>query len=150
MVHRPRLGRRGVLCALVAAPLVVACNREGGGPPRCKTCGMKLDPKSAWHAELASGGQVVAFDTPKCAFTAWRSGKVKAESMRVREYYDAKGPLRDAAGLRFVVGGDVLGPMGADLVPVDPERAAQFVRDHGAAQAYAADEVTTEVLGKLR
>jgi hypothetical protein len=66
--------------------------------------------------------------------------------MRVREYYDAKGPMRDASTLRFVVGGDVVGPMGPDLVPVEPSRVTKFIQDHGADRAYTVDEISPEVL----
>ena len=39
-----------------------------------------------------------------------------------------------------------MGPMGPDLVPVDPSRVTKFLRDHGADRAYRLDEITLEVL----
>ena len=112
---------------------------------------MKIDPASVWTAELVSNdGKVVAFDTPRCALSAWRSGKAPAASMRVREYYDASGPMRDATGLRFMLGGDVVGPMGSDLVPVDPSRASKFIQDHEADRALKLDEITTDVLAAMK
>jgi hypothetical protein len=106
---------------------------------------MKIDRTSPWRAELvAEGSAVISFDTPRCALAAWKRGKVPATSMRVHEYYDARGAgqMRDARELRFVKGGDVVGPMGPDLVPVDPSRASKFIQDHGADRALRLDEIT--------
>jgi hypothetical protein len=108
---------------------------------------MKIDRSSAWTTELVSAdGATIRFDTPRCALTSWRSGTIAATSMRVREYYDAKGPMRDAKDLRFVAGGDVHGPMGPDFVPVEPARVSKFIQDHSADRAYALAEITAEVL----
>ena len=83
---------------------------------------MRIDPTSAWRAELVSAdGTLTAFDTPRCALLSWRSGKTPAKSLRVVEYYERT--ARDGNDVRFLIGGDVVGPMGPDLVPVDPSRA---------------------------
>jgi hypothetical protein len=111
---------------------------------------MKLDRASPWFTELVvNDGSTVLFDTPRCALTVWRTpDKYSAATMRVREYYDAKGPMRDAKTLRFVVGGDVVGPMGPDFVPVEPGRVSKFIQDHGADRAYAVEEITVDMLLK--
>ena len=59
------------------------------------------------------------------------------------------GSSRDGNDVRFVIGGDVVGPMGPDLVPVDPPRASKFIQDHGADRALRLDEVTTQVLAGI-
>jgi hypothetical protein len=143
------LDRRRFLVSLVGlGSALAACKREG---ERCRTCGMKIDPSSTWRTELVGAdGKVTAFDAPRCALSAMRSGKVPAVSLRAHEYYDAKGPLRDGKELRFLVGGDVIGPMGPDLVPVEPSRASKFIQDHGAERALTLDEVTADVLANLR
>jgi nitrous oxide reductase accessory protein NosL len=46
--------------------------------------------------------------------------------------------------MRFVVGSDIVGPMGPDLVPVDAARAERFTKDHGG-RALAVGEVTLAV-----
>ena len=98
---------------------------------------MVLDPSSRWLAELRHGGTTERFDTPKCAFAAWRSGRPADTTGRLRGYYTQRD--YDASEVMLAVGGDVLGPMGADLVPVEPEHAAKFARDHGARLIAAAD-----------
>lgn len=124
--------------------LASACKKEA----RCKTCGMRIDPKSAWLAELVtSDGAVVSFDTPQCALRAWRSNAVAATSLRVHEYYDRA--MRDAGTLRFVIGSDVKGPMGPDLVPVDPSRVSKFMQDHAGRRVLDLEEISLSELGNL-
>lgn len=133
--------RRSVL-ALPVALFFAACKKE---EPRCKHCGMKIDPASPWKTELVSkGGQITTFDTPSCAFTSWRNGQSPASSLRVQDYYDHQWHLADE--LRFMVGGDVLGPMGPDLVPVMPALVTKFIQDHGADRAMKEEEITAEYL----
>jgi hypothetical protein len=125
--------------------VLVACKRK----ERCRHCGMVVERANPWTSELLlDDGATVFYDTPRCALTAWRTKKVFANGMRVREYYDAKGPMRDASTLRFVVGGDVQGPMGPDFVPVEPGRVSKFIQDHGADRAYTLEEISAEVLLK--
>lgn len=112
---------------------------------RCKHCGMRVDPSSPWRAELVSSdGSIASFDTARCALTSWRTGKVQAESLRVQEYYERQ--WRNGEDLRFVIGGDIVGPMGPDFVPVDPTRVAKFMQDHGAERAFRLHEITTDTL----
>ncbi len=129
----------------VGAVLLAACKKE----ERCKNCGMKIDRTSPWLAELlAVDGTVIPFDTPRCALTCWRNGKTEATELRAQDYYDRK--WRTSKELKFVLGGDVLGPMGPDLVPVDLARAGKFVQDHGADRALALEEITLDVLNSIK
>lgn len=130
----------GLAVAVAAAD--VACSKK---EPRCRNCGMRIDPTSQWRAELvAVDGTIIAFDTPRCALQSWRGGKTPAKSLRVQDYYERR--MHDGAEVRFVVGGDVVGPMGPDLVPVEPALVSKFIQDHGADRALRLDEVTLEVL----
>lgn len=121
-----------VSCLLLAA----ACKRES----RCEHCGMKLSPASSWNAELVVGDAVKRYDTPHCALT---ERLVVRRPIRVQEFYGRK--WRDGKDVRFVAGSDVLGPMGEDLVPVDPARAPKFVADHGGT-AFTLDEIPPKLL----
>jgi hypothetical protein len=139
--------RRDFLLLAAASALVVACKSKP--EQRCKQCGMRIEPASAWRADLVlADGSTASFDTPRCALTAWRTGKSQAVSLRVQEYYERR--WRGADELRFVIGGDVAGPMGPDLVPVDPTRVTKFIQDHGADRALRLDEITTDVLSGLK
>jgi len=111
---------------------------------------MKIDPASAWRADLVpESGDAVHFDSPRCALLAWRTGKVPhVKSVRLQEFYDRT--WRDGADLRFAIGSDVVGPMGPDVVPVDPARAAKFAADHAAARVVSLDDLTAAVLDSLQ
>jgi copper chaperone NosL len=140
--------RRDFVLALAGAVLVGGITSACKKDPRCKNCGMRIDPASQWRAELvAADGTVTTFDTPRCALQSWRSGKTPARSLRVQDYYDRQS--RDGNDVRFVIGGDVVGPMGPDLVPVDPERVTKFIQDHAADRALRLDEVTPAVLASI-
>jgi hypothetical protein len=109
---------------------------------------MKIDPASAWRADLVRpDGSRVHFDTPRCALLAWKTGKVEATDAVMQEYYDRT--WRSAKELRFALASDAVGPMGADLAPVDPLRAAKFAADHHAARVVGLSDVTVELLQQL-
>ena len=144
------MNRRQFVLVLSSSLVLASASALGGckKAERCKHCGMKIDPTSAWRTDLVGDdGKLTAFDTPRCALTSWRSGATPARSIRVQEYYDRQ--PRDGNDVRFVIGGDVLGPMGPDLVPVDPPRVSKFIQDHAADRALRLDEVTTQVLAGI-
>jgi copper chaperone NosL len=119
---------------------------------RCAHCGMRVDPASSWRAGLtAADGTELAFDAPKCMLRVLRSGTGRGAGARdpwVIEYYSAQ--RRRADDLFFVLGSDVRGPMGRDLVPIDGrERADRFARDHHAERVLALAEITTDVIDAL-
>jgi nitrous oxide reductase accessory protein NosL len=132
------------LASVATATASIACKKDA----RCKHCGMRIDPSSGWRSELVGDdGTMTTFDTPRCALQSWRSGKTPAKAIRVQEYYDRQ--TRDGNEVRFAIGGDVVGPMGPDLVPVDPPRAPKFIQDHSADRVLRLDEITTEVLAGI-
>ncbi|HEY1956332.1 MAG TPA: nitrous oxide reductase accessory protein NosL [Polyangiaceae bacterium] len=124
-----------------ALALLVAC--KGTAAARCDHCGMKIDPKSPFTAELAIGDKVEHFDTPRCALSNWLAEK-KQGTVRVQDYYDRK--MRPASEVRFVIGSDVVGPMGPELVPVDEARVTKFEKDHGGTRALAANDIDEKAL----
>ncbi|MBP6809848.1 MAG: nitrous oxide reductase accessory protein NosL, partial [Chromatiaceae bacterium] len=69
-------------------------------------------------------------------------------AIAVTEYYGLdRIPARDAW---FVIGSDVLGPMGHELVPLASEADAQeFLRDHAGQRILRFDDVTPELPGNL-
>ncbi|MBX3247051.1 MAG: nitrous oxide reductase accessory protein NosL [Myxococcales bacterium] len=126
----------------VAALSLIGCgDREEH--PRCARCGMRVDTAPAW---LAGHGEA-RFDGPKCLFR-WASDESKPlGDAWVTEYYGAtRLPWTEA---HFVVGSDVLSPMGDDLVPLrDGAEAARFAADHGG-RAVSAAEVDEALIASL-
>jgi hypothetical protein len=150
-----RLLRSAALAALVSSSLVLvtACSRTPAAD-RCERCGMKLDPARAlWSAELVtSDGATHHYDAPRCALDARGALGSSATKLRVHEYYEYSShpQMRDANDVLFVLGSDVDGPMGPDLVPVDPPKAKKFMADHAAKRALPLAEITPGVLAELR
>lgn len=67
----------------------------------------------------------------------------------VTEYYGPASRRTDARTVRYAVGSDLVGPMGPDLVPVDPSQIETFRRDHRPRTILTFDQVTAEVLANL-
>jgi nitrous oxide reductase accessory protein NosL len=85
------------------------------------------------------------FDLPR-----WAPGH-RAEDMTaiaVTEYYGlSRIPAREAW---YVIGSDVTGPMGHELVPLATEEdAKEFLRDHAGKRILRFDEVTPDLPGRL-
>ena len=122
--------------AFTSFVLLAACSspgEEAAAQPtgRCAHCGMLVAGDWLACGATMPDGRAVVFDTPKCLFGSLggRDG-AGASEVWVTEYYGRTRRAFDQ--VVYVDGSDVLGPMGADLVPVAPrERAEEFVRDHG-------------------
>ncbi len=114
--------------------VLVACSSSEGEVQRCAQCGMRVDTAPRWM----TGYDEQQFDTPKCLFRWAESQGAPLESAWVLDYYE--GERLEAERAHFVIGSDVLGPMGDDLVPVpDRVKAELFVRDHGGRIVTASD-----------
>lgn len=107
---------------------------------------MLLDPTSRWYVEVEEAGAVVGFDTPKCALTHTLDGH-RGATVRLRSYYGQKQVTADE--VRFAVGSDVLGPMGNDLIPIEPEHVEKFKRDHHPTAVLSLAELTAEIVKDL-
>jgi len=128
-----RLTRRAF--GAVALLVFLGCSKTAGA--RCETCGMRLTPTDPFFAELVpSTGVAIGFDSPRCAFEGL--ARHAGASLWVHEYYDQV--RRPASELRFVEHSDVIGPMGPDLIPVDPERVTRFVTGHGGGRISSFEE----------
>jgi nitrous oxide reductase accessory protein NosL len=140
--------KRALFLLALATAFTAACSRPAP-TDRCERCGMKLDPAHAsWSAELVtSDGTTHHYDAPRCALEARRDLAASVKELRVHEYYDTK--MRSANDVVFVIGSDVDGPMGPDLVPVDPTKAKKFIADHAAKRAIPLAEITPPVLAEL-
>ena len=108
-----------------------------GAKARCAVCGMFVAPYTNWVAVLETvDGKRFYFDGPKDLFKFHKEpGKyhpgvsVEQGELFVTEYYTVQ--LMSARDVFFVLGSDVLGPMGQELVPVAGQEAAEtFKMDH--------------------
>lgn len=132
--------------------------RQPSDTSRCPVCGMLVARHGAWLAQIVpADGEALFFDGAKDLFRflldperADEAGReMDAETVFVTAYYDGKA-IR-AREAYFVIGSEVLGPMGAELVPhASREAAEEFRRDHGGSAVLRFDAVGQEILAGLR
>lgn len=123
----------------------------------CPVCGMFVAKYPAWVATVRyQDGHLHHFDGAKDLYKylqdlpRWAPGHrhEDIQTIAVTEYYTLT--RIDAREAWFVIGSDVLGPMGHELIPLETlEDAEEFMRDHQGVRILRQDEVTTELLEKL-
>ncbi len=153
--HAPGLSRRWLLLGLAvgAASLCgqMALAQEGKNTApvlhlpapkendRCPVCGMFVARYHEWVATMVfKDGHVAHFDGAKDAFKFWldmkkydQHGHTQAEvkDFGVTAYYSVE--MIDARKAFYVIGSDVTGPMGHELIPhPDMYDAKAFMKDH--------------------
>ena len=124
---------------------------------KCPVCGMFVYKYPDWVGEVVfQNGSVVFFDGAKDLFKYYFNLKKYNPSksqkdiaaIYVTEYYDLK--LMDARRAFFVMGSDVYGPMGRELIPLlSKEDAEEFKRDHKGTRILVFPEITPAVIRKL-
>lgn len=129
----------------------LACEGKGDAQAqstRCDLCGMRVESESGWRAGGKNAdGETLAFDTPKCLFRLHHERGGVREPWVIEYYSQARRPARE---LLFVLGTDLMGPMGRDLVPVAGQEAAERMkRDHGGDRILTFDDVTAEIAAAL-
>jgi len=105
---------------------------------KCPVCGMFVEKYPQWIAEVVfQDGTYVVFDGVKDMLKYFFDmGKYNPEKTKedidaiyVTEYYTTR--IMKAEDVYFIVGSDVLGPMGNELIPVKGEDSAKtFMWDH--------------------
>ena len=128
---------------------------------KCPVCGMFVYKYPKWAAfiyyEKDGKSKHLAFDgvkdMMKFYFEPAKWGKYKniqnrIKKILVRDYYTLKPVLAEPAW--YVVGSDVFGPMGNELIPFKTEAAAKnFLRDHKGKKILRFNEITKELVYKL-
>jgi nitrous oxide reductase accessory protein NosL len=143
---------------LAAAPLLAGGRGVAPSPKdKCPVCGMFVAKYPDWLATITfTGAPPLFFDGPKDLFTYLQSrgsysrnqAVAAIETIQVHDYYSLK-PI-DARSAYFVIGSDVFGPMGKELVPFAKAAEAQeFSRDHQGKKLLSFGEVTPQVLKGL-
>lgn len=124
---------------------------------KCPVCGMFVARYPDWVAEVVfKDGSYSVFDGPKdmlkfiLDLKSYTPGKGQKEidAVFVNDYY----AVRPINGLKafYVLGSDVFGPMGKELVPFASEaEAREFLKDHGAGRVLRFNEITPAVLKEL-
>ena len=124
---------------------------------KCPVCGMFVSKYPAWLGSISfKNGSPAYFDGPKDLFTyllnlkKFAPGKSPAmiTANQVKDYYSLKSV--DGRTAFYVIGSDVYGPMGKELVPFEKQMDAQsFLRDHKGKKVLRFNEITPVVLKSL-
>ena len=144
------------LGAAVASAAPPAGFVKPGGGEKCPVCGMFVSKYPDWVAELLfKDGSRAVFDGPKDLFRYFydarqfggTKGRGDVAAVFVMDYYTLE-PI-DGKPAFYVVGSDVFGPMGKELIPFARRGdAEEFLRDHGGRRVVGFDEIERE-LGAL-
>ncbi len=128
-----------------------------GARDTCPVCGMFVAKYPEWIASvLYRNAQAHHFDGAKDMFKylldlqRWASGHQAGDivSIGVTEYYGLS--RIDARQAWYVIGSDVLGPMGHELIPLETEAdAIEFMHDHKGTAILRFPQVSIELLEKL-
>lgn len=152
----------GALCAAAALALPVCAQPivdvpKPGARDLCPVCGMLVSKYPNWTATvLYRDGHAHHFDGAKDLFKYLHELPRFAPGHRVEDisliavtdFYNLQ--RIDARKAWYVLGSDVLGPMGHELVPLANEAdAADFMKDHKGRRVLGFGQVTKEVSEKL-
>lgn len=153
------------LAALLTACLLFWAGIAGAqsAPPKpgpkdlCPVCGMLVSKYPHWVASIVyKDGHAHHFDGAKDLFKFWFEPKKyvtdhrreDVSSVWVTDFYNLQ-PM-DARKAFFVIGSDVLGPMGHELVPLaSKEDADEFVKEHKGKRVLRFGEVTPDLPVRL-
>lgn len=124
---------------------------------RCPVCGMFVYKYPKWVAQIVfEDGTAYFYDGAKDMFKhIFDTGKYtpgksadKIRTIYVTDYYEVE--LIDAKSAFYVIGSDILGPMGHELLPFkDQESAQEFMEDHEGKSILRFQEVTPDVIASL-
>lgn len=151
-----------LLVSFLLFPAVSGLARESVPVPsagdKCPVCGMFVAKFPKWAAAVRlRDGALLHFDGAKDFFTWYLSpgsytpGRKPTDvaAVWVRDYYTL-GPV-DGRKAVYVVGSDVAGPMGHELIPfAAPADAGEFMKDHHGSRILTFREVTPQVLKGLK
>lgn len=156
--------RRWLPILLLACWATFASAQTGAAkPPKpgskdlCPVCGMLVSKYPNWVATIVyKDGHAHHFDGAKDMFKFWfEPAKYAAGHRRedmvavwVTDFYSLQAV--DAQKAFYVIGSDVLGPMGHELVPLaSREDAADFLKDHKGRRVLTFEQVTKDIPLKL-
>jgi copper chaperone NosL len=150
---------------LVAAMLVIAAAHfvyaeEPVKPPKevkCPVCGMFVAKYLDWVGQIHfKDGSVEFFDGAKDLFKyyldmkKYHSARTQKEivAIYVTEYYDLRSI--DARKAFFVVGSEVYGPMGRELISLTTRQDAEgFLKDHKGRLILRFEDITPKLIATL-
>ncbi len=148
-----------LVCMLTGAGALAAGKAANPTPAnaKCPVCGMFVAKYPDWTATLRfKDGSSRYFDGPKDLLTCYLDlaryapGKNQRDvlALAVKEYYSLE--MFDPRSAFFVIGSDVHGPMGSELIPFNTEKdALAFKIDHKGKRIIRFNEITRQLIKTL-
>lgn len=153
--------RRVAALACACAIALGTAGASAAGPPgfvmpgkdeKCPVCGMFVSKYPDWVGQiLYRDGSRAFFDGAKDLFRSYFDAKQHGGNRRapvaavfVTDFYTLE-PI-DGIAAFYVIGSDVLGPMGRELIPFAARADAEkFLRDHGGRRVIVLDQIEQEL-----
>jgi len=149
-----------ILVILMISPFASAGEKKPIKPTpkdKCPVCGMFVAKYPDFLAEiLFKDGTYAVFDGTKDMFKYYFNiGKYHPskktsdiDSIYVTNYYDLT--LIDGVRAFYIIGSDIYGPMGRELIPFEKEPdAKEFLKDHKGKSILRFKEITHEIVKSL-
>ena len=156
--------RHGLLMSFVCFWLFLSAGGVLGAPEkeirsdvRCSVCGMFVAKYEGWIAQIRfADSSTLFFDGVKDMMVFYHNPQKYSSSaikdiqeIWVKDYYSQK----NIDGLKafYVVGSDVLGPMGKEFIPFGDRAAAEnFLTDHKGEKIFVFEEISDERVQSMR
>jgi len=115
---------------------------------KCPVCGMFLYKYPKWVSRIYYGKKSFSFDGIKDMMKYYFSESKNPTLLLVQDYYSAQ--TIDATKAYFVIGSDVYGPMGNELIALKSEAyAKKFLLDHRGKKIVRFSEITPKLVEEL-
>lgn len=119
---------------------------------RCENCGMFTKNFPEWEEIVVKQDSTEwYFCGPRCMFKFLLQEPQRMailKEIKVKDYYDLK--YVDGKKAWYVIGSDVLGPMGNELIPFGTEQAAaEFLKDHAGEKIIKFEDVDLQLIKKI-
>ena len=116
---------------------------------KCQICGMFVSKYPKWAAKITTTeNKTYYFDGNKDLFKFYLNTKENLDKILVTDYYNITAlPAKKAW---YVMGSNVYGPMGHELISFSSEEdAISFKKDHFAKKIFSFDEITSKIISQL-
>ncbi len=156
--------RNGLIVAAVCFVLVFSAALVQGAPEkeisqdtRCAVCGMFVAKYGNWGTQIRlADSSTLFFDGMKDLMVFYHNPQKYSsfatqdvKEAWVRDYYSQE--WIDGFKAFYVVGSDVLGPMGKEFIPFADKAAAEtFLKDHKGHKILTFNEITDELVQSMR
>ncbi len=116
---------------------------------KCSVCGMYLYHHPNWVARITyAKKEVYSFDGIKDMLKFYFKKKKGIQNIWVQDYYTLK--TLDAKNSFYVIGSDVLGPMGNELIAFETlESAKKFSLEHKGKKLLSFDKLTEKIVRSI-